>query len=232
MPVYKNFTITDEVWNFFATEDGLSTDQLKQAIDEQNNQPRDIYSANFNSFGWYKNGFALVKFYRDQPGLEVEDLLIYHQQAISAFALSDNNFAFQRLLLNHNLTIPKHLTQDNPTLICHLINDSGIEYLNRKILSRAEPDQQNKLDELAELTLTELKGDKNILLADKLIKEKPDNNGAELDIEQRFRTFAKKSNKESATCSLKNLSSCLVWKSNKTIIQAVEQTNSSNMDYV
>lgn len=183
---YSHFQISEHVLHFFSEEKGLHPEML---ITKDYFGRRAKY--NCHMIGVFSSViFPLIKFYRDTPGLSAEDLLNYSGYSIRDFAFEDKDFQFHRWILLHNLKIPAALVQEGPGGSSHnissLCNSSGIEYLNRNILSHPQSEWQAKLDALVQRHCAR---DKEICLQDSLVpkhKAKPYDS-----VENRFLAFKK-----------------------------------------
>lgn len=182
--------IPQQLWDFFDSEEGLSVFQLIRAIFiKQVVHPFDDLEWTFRLLHKF-DAYDLVKFYRDHQGLSVDALLQYDAYAIRDFACHDKGLKFHLWLLEHHLSMPEKLVHDNWCYIYTFCSESGIEYLNRKILTLDEDDQQFELNRLVSLDNVKLQTDIQSVLSDSVVsKEEACGLGTFND---RFVTFRKK----------------------------------------
>lgn len=132
------------VWEFFnCEEEGLNTTMLLVFTNKfvQENVTRMIGS--FRSVT-----FPLIRFYRDTPGLFVQNLLQYDSYAIRDFAIHDKNFEFHKWLLKNHLNMPEKLVNEQRDLIYYICRSEGMEYLNRRFSTCPKEEFQNKFDQM------------------------------------------------------------------------------------
>lgn len=229
MPKYNNTDIPQKLWDFFESEPGLSTEQLTQAIDKRL-IINPFYNFNF-SYGMickFKGGYDLVKYYRDHPKLSVDELLQYDAYAIRDFAVDDKHFKFHDWLFKHDLTIPFNLTRDGWGKISDLCNESGIEYLNRKILSVSIDERQNVLNQLAKTDSCAVERDIQHVLSDVLV---PKHEVSWNTVEDRFKAFREKELKREVSLANKHTAGgmhSLFWISAKAVVKFKLETELLN----
>ncbi|KTD50118.1 hypothetical protein Lqui_1443 [Legionella quinlivanii] len=171
MKIYKRTHIPETVWEFFNTEKGLSIELLQQAIDV--GDPFKTYSFALEMIEIF-NGKHLIQYYRDNPPFSIIDLLQYNPYAIRDFICHDGTdekgYRFHNWLLQNKLKMPSFLVNDGFYNITNLCDESGIEYLNRKIINSPQQDKQAELEKLVQLGVCELPINKQEVLADSLFK--------------------------------------------------------------
>jgi hypothetical protein len=140
-------------------------------------------------------GFDLIKYYHKHPKFSFEDLLQYNNYAIRDFIVSDKKFKLHNWLSKHNLLMPTDLIRDGWSKISDLCSNSGIEYLNRKVLVLPLAEQQNKLNEIAHIDSCQLGRDKKIVLNDVLVGE---HEVSWNTIDSRFNAFKKREQEKEA----------------------------------
>lgn len=168
MRSHKNTKIPEELWIFFSTQPGLSTDQLIRVIDQKiSKYPLFTLTQNFGMIVLFK-GYELIKFYLSQPSLSVDELLQYHAYTIRNFICHDKDFKFHKWLIKHNLKIPTKVIISEFSHI-DLFSSAGIEYLTRKILSNPPELRQQALNALMGQCPSQLEKDMAEILADSLV---------------------------------------------------------------
>lgn len=146
--VYKGIRIPVELWNFFDSEQGFSTDQLLQAIDKALTAKKISSFQSPLSMLITFHGYELIRYYNSSAKFTFDELLQYAGGAVRDFICYDKKFQFHNWLLKHNLSIPEYLVCNLSNSISYICSDAGIEYLNRKILTKPESERQNQLNEL------------------------------------------------------------------------------------
>jgi hypothetical protein len=174
---YKRYVIPKKILDFFCEEKGLHPDQL---IIKNTSGIKTIFECE-DLNGCTDEILDLIKFYHQTPKLSVSALLSYGACAVRNFALWDESYNFHRWLLEHDLMMPDGLIHTsgwtymarNEQNVKSLSNASGIEYLNRVILTFPKSERQNKLEELTNLKKS-VYMDKWHILADCLVAGDPD----------------------------------------------------------
>ena len=131
------------VWEFFNSEEGLNTAMLLAFTNKLRQENVASMIGSFRSVT-----FPLIRFYRDTPGLSVQNLLQYDSYAIRDLAVHDKNLEFHKWLLKNNLTMPENLVNDQWNLIYYICRPEGIEYLNRRFSTCAKDELQSKFDQM------------------------------------------------------------------------------------
>ncbi|MFC3908817.1 hypothetical protein ACFORL_06970 [Legionella dresdenensis] len=169
MKIYKRTHIPETVWELFNTEKGLSIELLQQAIDV--GDPFKTYSFALQMIEIF-GGKRLIQYYRDNPPFSIIELLQYNPYAIRDFichdGIDEKGYRFHNWLLQNKLKMPTFLVKDGFYHISELCDESGIEYLNRKILNSPQQDKQAELEKLVQLGMCELSKNKREVLADSL----------------------------------------------------------------
>jgi len=155
------------VWEFFNSEEGLNTAMLLEFTNEFRQKSVASMIGSFRSVT-----FPLIRFYRDTPGLSVQNLLQYNSYAIRDLAVFDKNFEFHKWLLKNNLTMPEILVNDEWPLISYICKPEGIEYLNRRFSTCSKEELQSKFDQMIKLGWLPFITDFNKVMADYLANKK------------------------------------------------------------
>jgi hypothetical protein len=164
---YEQHHIPRLVWEFFNSEEGLNTSMLLAFTNKLRQESVASMIGSFRSVT-----FPLVRYYRDTPGLTVQDLLQYNSYAIRDFAVHDKNFEFHKWLLKNNLTMPENLVNEEWNLIYYICRPEGIKYLNRRFSTCSKEELQSKFDQMINLGWMPFITDFNKVMADYLANKK------------------------------------------------------------
>jgi hypothetical protein len=213
---YSLYCIPSDVLRFFSEEQGLNPEML--LMNGYKGRQKKYSCDMINTFR--RVTFPLIKFYLETPQLSVENLLNYDEYAIRDFACHDKDFQFHKWLLENKLTMPSTLV-GNWSNIAALCDSSGIEYLNRKILSLSKDKQQSKLNELA---TGNCYNDKTICLQDVLVSP----NEVSWDtVENRFLKFKEK--EKAVAEKYTRGPTSLMWLSAKKVSKVITQEQANEL---